>query len=378
MRILVLERFAMKSDELDGNALNQSRRKFLGTAGTGVLLAGVVGAAAVSRGARAAAPAAGGMSMPMAPMPESLHTVAADPTRIPPPIRRDRAIHHEVTLEAREVRASLADGSEFVFMTWNGQIPGPMIRVRQGDTVTLTVRNAATNTRPHCIDIHAIYGSTGGCMATLVAPGGTRREFFKCTYPGAFVYHCGVPYNADEHISCGMFGMILVEPHEGLPAVDREFYLGQHELYTREPFGASGLLSFDYEAMARADANFVLFNAMVRGLTSGGIGAMRAKVGETVRVFMVNGGPNLSSSFHPIGNIWKRCWPQGALANPPLAYVQTQPVAPGSCFVGEMELPVPGSINLVDHALSRVARRGLLAEIAVEGPADPSIFRELS
>jgi len=243
----------------------------------------------MTRGAHAAASSVGGMSMPMEPALGGLHTVAADPTRIPPPIHRDRGIHHEVTLEAREFRASLADGAEFVFMTWNGQIPGPMIRVRQGDTITLTVRNAATNTRPHCIDIHAIYGSSGGCMATLVPPGGTRREFFKCTYPGAFVYHCGVPYNADEHISCGMFGMILVEPHDGLPAVDREFYFGQHELYTREPFGASGLLSFDYEAMARADANFVLFNAMVRGLTSGGIGAMRAKVGETVRIFMVNG-----------------------------------------------------------------------------------------
>ena len=368
----------MTAQKLSGRGFGTSRRHFLSSAGTGVLLAGVVGAAAMNRGAHAAAPSASGMSMPMAGGPGEGHTVAADPTRIPPPIRRDRAIHHEVTLEAREIRATLADGAEFVFMTWNGQIPGPMIRVRQDDTVTLTVRNAAANSRPHCIDIHAIYGSTGGCMATLVPPGGTRREFFKCTYPGAFVYHCGVPYNADEHISCGMFGMILVEPYDGLPAVDREFYLGQHELYTREQFGSRGLLSFDYEAMARADANFVLFNAMVRGLTSGGIGAMRANVGETVRVFMVNGGPNLSSSFHPIGNIWKNCWPQGALANPPLAYVQTQPVAPGSCFVGEMELPVPGSINLVDHALSRVARRGLLAEIAVDGPADPSLFRELS
>ena len=207
----------MTRHKFDGYAIDTSRRNFLGNAGTGALLAGVLGATAMSRGARAAASSAGGMSMQMAPASGSLHTVAADPTRIPPPIHRDRAIHHEVTLEAREFRASLADGAEFVFMTWNGQIPGPMIRVRQGDTVTLTVRNAATNTRPHCIDIHAIYGSTGGCMATLVPPGGTRREFFKCTYPGAFVYHCGVPYNADEHISCGMFGMILVEPHEGRP-----------------------------------------------------------------------------------------------------------------------------------------------------------------
>jgi len=336
-----------------------------------MVVAGLLGAGAVSRAVRAAAPAAPGISL-VTRMP----TVAADPTRVPPPIHRSHAIHHEVTLEAREVRARLADGCEFTFMTWNGQVPGPMIRVRQDDTVTLTVRSAASNERPHCVDIHAVYGSGGGAMATMMPPGGMRRLFFKCAYPGAFIYHCAV-MGMDEHISRCMFGMILVEPHGGLPTVDREFYLGQHELYTREPLGSSGLLHFDADAMAREAPNFVLFNGMVDGLTAGGLGAMQARVGETVRIFMVNGGPNLTSSFHPVGNIWKRCWPQGALAGAPSGYVQTQPVAPGSCFVGDMELPVPESIKLVDHALSRVARKGLMAELDVTGVADPALFREL-
>jgi nitrite reductase (NO-forming) len=359
-----------------GDGAGTSRRRFLGGAGTGLLFAGLAGAAAVGRGAQAAPAGGGALDAPGASLIARLPTVAADPARLPPPIRRWHSMHHEVTLEAREVRAALADGSEFTFMTWNGQVPGPMIRVRQGDTVTLTVRSAASNERPHCIDIHAVYGSGGGAMATLMPPGGTRRVFFKCLYPGAFVYHCAV-MGMDEHISRGMFGMVLVEPHEGLPAVDREFYLGQHELYTREPFGSSGLLHFDSDAMTREDPNFVLFNGRVDGLTAGGLGAMQAKVGETVRVFMVNGGPNLTSSFHPVGNVWKRCWPQGTLGSPAHHYVQTQPVAPGSCFVGDMELPVPETVKLVDHALSRVARKGLMAELAVAGARDPSIFREL-
>jgi nitrite reductase (NO-forming) len=357
--------------------LDGSRRQFLSAAGSGLIVAGLAGAAAVSRGTNADSmtahvpPAAGRVLAARA------ATVAADPARLPPPIHRSHTLHHEVTLEAREVRACLADGSEFTFMTWNGQVPGPMIRVRQGDTVTLTVRSAAANERPHCIDIHAVYGNGGGAMATIMPPGGMRRVFFKCAYPGAFIYHCAV-MGMDEHISRGMFGMILVEPHEGLPKVDHEFYLGQHELYTREPFGSTGLLHFDSDAMAREEPHYVLFNGRVNGLTAEGVGAMQAKVGQTVRIFMVNGGPNLTSSFHPVGNVWMRCWPQGALASAPAHYVQTLPVAPGSCFVGDMELPVPETIKLVDHALSRVARKGLLAELTVVGSADPALFRELT
>ena len=219
--------------------------------------------------------------------------------------------------------------------------------------------------------------SDGGAPATLVGPGESKTETFRASYPGAFIYHCAVPNFLDQHISSGMFGMILVEPQAGLAPVDREFYLGQHELYTREPFGSSGLLHFDYASMVREQPNFVLFNGTVQGLTAAGIGPMRAQVGETVRIFMVNGGPNLSSSFHPIGNVWRRCWPQGALANAPFEYVQTQPVAPGSCFVGEMELPLAQSVKLVDHALSRVARQGLLAEIVVAGAPAPGIFHAI-
>jgi nitrite reductase (NO-forming) len=356
------------------------RRGFMRRVGAGAALVGMgtalpdLAAAAEHRGKRSGVASASVAWHDAGPVLQQSDTVAADPTRIPPPITRDHAMHHEIEIEAREVEASLDAGARFTFMTWDGQVPGPMIRVRQDDTMSLTVKSAKENTWPHNLDMHAVYGTGGGAAATMVAPGRSATIRIKLMYPGAFIYHCAVP-TLDEHISRGMFGMILVEPHDGLPKVDREFYLGQHEIYTKQPFGSSGMLDFSYDGMLGEAPSYVLFNAAVNGYTSGRFGSLQANVGETIRVFMVCGGPNLTSSFHPIGNVWSRCWPQGALANPPIKYVQTQPVAPGSCIVGDMDLPVPETIKLVDHALTRVAHKGLLAEIEVSGEANPDIFK---
>ncbi|AWN17936.1 Copper-containing nitrite reductase [Salinisphaera sp. LB1] len=352
-----------------------ARRQFLRIAGAGAVLLSATGG--LLRGASAATPSTPARTSDSDAGSEILgvgNSIAADARRVPQPITRDHAVHHDIELMAREVTACLDNGARFDFMTWNGQVPGPFLRVRQDDTVTLTLTSPSTNTRPHSIDLHAVYGTGGGSAATLVVPGGQSKAVrFKCLYPGAFIYHCAVP-NLDEHISRGMFGMIVVEPHEGLPPVDREFYLGQHELYTREPFGSKGLLHFDDPAMIREQPHYVVFNGAVDGYTPDRLGRLHARVGETIRVFMVSGGPNLLSSFHPIGNVWARCWPQGALANPPLKYIQTQPVPPGSCFVGDMALPVPETIKLVDHALSRVVHQGLLAEIEVSGAPNPAVY----
>ena len=303
-----------------------------------------------------------------------LPRVAADPAHVPPPIHRGHAVHHDITLEVKEVVAEIAPGTSFRFMTFGGQVPGPMIRVRVGDTVSLTLKADPQALMPHNIDMHAIYGTGGGAAATLVGPGESKTETFRAAYPGAFIYHCAVPNFLDQHISSGMFGMILVEPGAGLPAVDREFYLGQHEVYCDAAFGAQGFQDFDFSKMVAERPTYVLFNGAANGLTAARYGAMRARVGERVRVFLVCGGPNLISSFHPIGNVWSRAWPAGALTNPPLEYVQTQLVAPGSCFVGEMELPLAETITLVDHALTRVVHQGLLAQIEVSGAADPALF----
>jgi len=299
--------------------------------------------------------------------------IAADPTDVPDPVDWSSPKHHDIELEVKELTAEIEPGVTFDFMTFGGRVPGPMYRIRQGDTVSFTLKNAPDSVHQHNVDMHAIYGTGGGNVATTANPGESASESFTAMYPGAFIYHCAVP-NLDMHISSGMFGMIVSEPKDGMEPVDREFYLGQHEVYTDQPAGTKGHMGFDYHAMMAENPTYVLFNGAKYPFTPDVYGPIPAKVGETVRVFMVTGGPNLTSSFHPIGNVWSKAWPQGSLASQPMQYVQTQSVPPGSTFVGEMELPVPETIKLVDHALSRVAHKGNLAEIEVSGPAKPEIF----
>jgi len=318
-----------------------------------------------------AAPAASPTPWPAKPVGAS--RVAADPTVLPGPVDWTEPKRHQITLETVEVVAEIEPGVTFDFMTFGGQIPGPMIRIRQGDTVEFTLTSASGNIMPHNIDFHAVYGTGGGAEATLVVAGQTNGMIFRAMYPGAFIYHCAVP-TLDHHISSGMFGMIVVEPWEGLPPVDHEFYLGQHEVYTDQPAGMPGHHHFDFQAMQRENPTYVLLNGEKHALTPGRRGAMKVKVGETARIFFVCGGPNLTSNFHPIGSVWTKAWREGSIVNNPERYVQTVAVPPGSCLVVEAEFPVPGEVRLVDHALSRVVSKGMLGIIEIEGDAQPDIF----
>lgn len=300
--------------------------------------------------------------------------VAGVPDAIPGPITRRTSRTVEETLTVKEAACEIEPGVFFPYMTFDGQIPGPMLRVRQGDEVRLRLENPSGNRRLHNVDLHAVYGPGGGAEATRAGPTQANEFVFQARYPGAFVYHCAIA-TMDMHISSGMFGMILVEPPEGLPAVDREIYVGQHELYTDTPHGEKGHHRFSLERMKREDPNYVLLNGAKYGLTGDRHGAVEARVGETVRVFFANGGPNLTSSFHPIGNVFSKLWREGAVMSRPERYVQTAPVPPGSTLVAEMELEVPGPVKLVDHALSRVARKGMLGVLDVKGPERPEVFR---
>ena len=306
-----------------------------------------------------------------------LERVAADPTSVPAPIKRSKPKTHHLTLTSTEVVGHIKDGVDFRYLTFEGQVPGPLLRVRQGDTIYLTHKASPTNIMVHNIDLHAVYGPEGGGMATYCAPGQSKTIKFKAMYPGAFMYHCAVPQVA-YHISAGMYGMILVEPEDGLPAVDHEFYLGQNEIYTQEITAnvepSANDLSFDFERMMREDPTYVLLNGEQYALTEGRFGAMKVKRGETARIFFVNGGPNLTSSFHPIGNVWTKVWREGAITSQPEQYVQTCTIPPGSCAILEMEFPVPGMINLVDHALSRSTQKGMKGQIMVEGEPNLDIF----
>jgi nitrite reductase (NO-forming) len=304
---------------------------------------------------------------------ETVDRVAADPTDVPDSIDRDEPEHHDITLTVEEVTAEIEDGVTFNYMTFDGQIPGPMIRVREGDTISLNLENPPENNAQHNVDFHAIYGTGGGAVATTAAPGEENAMEFRVEYPGAYIYHCAVP-NLDYHISAGMFGMIVVEPKDGLPSVDKEFYFGQHEIYTDKDTGESGHHGFDYEAMANENPSYVVLNGEKFAYAAAKYGPLEVDKGDRVRVYMVDGGPNLTSSFHPIGNVWSTLYPQGSFTSDPHKHIQTQPVSPGSCVVADMETPVPSRIKLVDHALSRVARKGLLAEIDVLGEKEPDIF----
>ncbi|MGH7915054.1 MAG: copper-containing nitrite reductase [Candidatus Binataceae bacterium] len=349
-----------------------SRREVCRILGTGAALFGLgaTGALAVSSGesgGKGSRPTAAASA-------QSDRGVVADPTRLPSPIKRQHSMHQEFTLEAREVEAEIEPGVKFDYMTYDGQVPGPMIRVRQGDTVALTLRNNSRSTTWHSIDLHAVYGPGGGAEALTVLPGQSKTATFKVMYPGAFIYHCAVP-DMDVHMARGMFGMIVVEPEQGLPHVDREFYIGQNETYTKQRPGTPGPREFDFEAMLRANPSYVIFNGAMNALTTKRFGAMQAKVGESVRVFMVNTGPNLLSSLHPIGNIWSRAWIMGALGMPPMRFLQSVPVPPGNAIVADMDLPVPQTIKIVDHAMTRAMRQGAVAEIEVVGKPNPEVFK---
>ncbi|RQG91588.1 nitrite reductase, copper-containing [Natrarchaeobius halalkaliphilus] len=304
--------------------------------------------------------------------------IGADPADVPPPVDWNEPRTHEFTLETVEVTAEIEPGVTVEYMTYEGQIPGPMIRVREGDTIDLTFEVPDDlNRTVHNVDFHAVYGPGGGAEATTIRPGDEpARLQFETRYPGVHIYHCAVPA-MDQHISLGMFGAILVEPKDGLPEVDREFYFGQHELYTDGEMGEEGHHHFDFDASADEEPTYVLLNGEAYGFTEDGQhGPVEAEVGETVRVYFANGGPNFTSAWHPIGNVWSRLYRDGDLLTEPARYVETSPIAPGTVVAGEMELPVPGPIKIVDHALSRVVHRGALATIDVEGEPNPDVYDE--
>lgn len=357
----------------DQQVMKQDRKSFLRNMGTALFSGGMLSMAGggLFNGAKAASSEAPSIITKGA---TKASRVALDPTDIPPPINRRSAKTHEITLTCKEIVSEIEPGVRFKYMTFGGTVPGPMIRVRQGDTVKFTLENPAEhNDEIHNIDFHSVYGTGGGAEATMCPPGVSKTIEFKAMYPGSFIYHCAVP-KVDQHISSGMFGMIVVEPPEGLPEVDHEFYFGQHEVYSKLETGEKGDHAFDFEKMKDEIPTYVLLNGEKKAITPDKYGALKVKRGETARVFLVTGGPNITSNFHPIGNVWTKSWREGAFTNRPEEYLQTCQVAPGSCGVFEMEFPVPEDIYLVDHALSRYANKGMLGVIRVEGEEQPHLF----
>lgn len=274
-------------------------------------------------------------------------------------------------MTAVEVDGVLDDGTTFRYMTFDGQVPGPMLRMRVDDTMEIRIHNEIESLLQHSIDLHAVTGPGGGSELTQTLAGETSAFQFKALQPGLYVYHCATP-SIPHHISSGMYGLILVEPEEGLPEVDHEFYVMQGEIYTAQSFGTEGHLDFSHDKMLDEDAEYFVFNGAANALTRDEY-ALRADVGDTVRIYFGVGGPNKISSFHIIGEIFERVYDEASLSSPPLLDVQTTLVPPGGATAVELTLDVPGRYILVDHALSRM-ERGLVGFLYAEGQEDPEIF----
>jgi nitrite reductase (NO-forming) len=306
-----------------------------------------------------------------APRPVPEGTQALPAPQIAPPIERAQPTTVKVELESRKVTGLMNDGVGYDYWTFNGTVPGPMIRVRQGDMVELTLKNAADSGLTHSIDLHAVLGPGGGAKFTQVPPGESATIRFQAMRPGVYVYHCATPM-VSMHIASGMYGLIVVEPPGGLPRVDHEFYVMQGDFYMQGDRGLLGLRQFDMTKLLAEQPDYVVFNGHVGALT--GDTALRASVGESVRMFFGVGGPNLTSSFHVIGEIFDRVFPEGSLTSAAVTDVQTTHVSAGGATVVEFTPQVPGTYTLVDHSLERL-EKGAAGQLIVDGPDRPDILQ---
>ena len=292
------------------------------------------------------------------------------PPMVPPPITRKHPTKVIVKLEVVEKVMRMSDGVDYTFWTFGGCVPGKFLRVRQGDFVEFHLMNHPSSKMPHNIDLHAVTGQGGGAAASFTAPGHSSVFSFSVLNPGLYVYHCAVA-PVGMHVANGMYGLILVEPPEGLPPVDREYYVMQGDFYTKGRNGEQGLQPFDMEKAIDERADYVVFNGSVGALT--GDNAMKAKKDETVRIFFGNGGPNLSSSFHVIGEIFDKVRVEGG-THTVNENVQTTLVPAGGSTIVEFKCEVPGSLILVDHALTRAFNKGAIGMIKVDGEGSPAIY----
>lgn len=291
------------------------------------------------------------------------------PPNVPPPIGNRPAKKLFVEMEILEKEGEMADGVSYMYWTFGGSVPGSFIRTRVGDIVEFTIKNHPDNKLPHNIDLHAVTGQGGGAEASFVAPGQEKMFSFKVINPGLYVYHCATA-PVGMHIANGMYGLILVEPEGGLPPVDREFYVMQGDFYTEGKFGQQGLQPFSMQKAIDENPDYVVFNGNVNGLS--GDNSITANVGENIRIFFGNGGPNLVSSFHVIGEIFDKVYLEGGEQFN--HNVQTTLVPAGGSAIVEFVVDVPSNLVLVDHSIFRAFNKGALGILSVSGQENKAIF----
>lgn len=289
---------------------------------------------------------------------------------VPPPIMRNHPSKVIVNLETIQVTGRLADGVKYNFWTFGGKVPGEFIRVKEGDEVEFHLDNSPLCTVPHSIDLHAVSGPGGGASASQTVPGHSSTFTFKADHPGLFVYHCATQ-PVPLHIANGMYGLIFVEPKEGLPPVDHEYYVMQSEFYTTGDYGAPGLQAFSLDKALAENPTYVVFNGSVGALT--GNNALQAKVGQTIRLFVGNIGPALTSSFHIIGVVFDKVYLFGG-TNVTQENVQTVSIPAGGAAIVEFKVKVPGTFTIVDHSIFRAFNKGAIGLLNVTGDNNKEIY----
>jgi len=282
---------------------------------------------------------------------------------VPPPVARRHAVHLIAEINTTVDMLLLDKTNRYEMWTFNGSVPGPFIRARVGDVLEVRFANQDKNGIGHNIDFHCVTGPGGGAPALYAEEGQTRVGTFKLLHPGLFVYHCSAEPVA-SHIANGMYGLVLVEPEEGLPPADREYYVMQNEFYTEPAVsGERNVLEYSYANGLKEDPSHVVFNGRVGALTER---PLRSNQGERVRIYFGNIGPNLVSSFHVIGAIFDKVYREGDLISPPARSVQTTIVPAGGAAVVEIVTSVPGNFTLLDHSIFRM-EKGCIGFLKVSG-----------
>ena len=298
-----------------------------------------------------------------------IHAVLTSPPNVPPALNRNYPAKVIVELEVIEKEMQISEGVTYTFWTFGGTVPGSFIRVRQGDTVEFHLKNNPDNKMPHNIDLHGVTGPGGGAASSFTAPGHESQFTFKALNQGVYVYHCATA-PVGMHVGNGMYGLMLVEPPEGLAPVDHEYYVMQGDFYTTGKYREKGHQPFDMENAIAEKPTYVVFNGAEGALT--GDKALTAKTNETVRMFVGNGGPNLVSSFHVIGEIFDKVRYEGGTHEQ--ENVQTTLIPAGGAVMVEFHTQVPGSYVLVDHSIFRAFNKGALAILKVDGPEDKLVY----
>lgn len=306
---------------------------------------------------------------------------------------------HQVRMDVVVQEIEVAPGVRFNAWTFGGTVPGPVVHVREGDRVIFTMKNRSADTvpvfeptadsapffrqlaaagrplgesavlpMPHSIDFHAAMMAPDD-KYRMIAPGESIRFQWVANYPGVYMYHCGTPPIL-THVAMGQYGIVIVSPRRGYPTdrqVDREFAVVQSEFYLKR--GAGELYVMDVEAAQRKAPSQVVFNGHVNALKSQ---PLQAGVGDRVRLYLHNFGPNDGASSHIVGTIFDRVWYEG---NPQNEWrgMQTVPLGASSGAVVEFILPEPGEYILVDHEFAD-AQKGAVGRIRV-GPVSQTAHR---